>query len=725
MRLLAVASVATGVGYAIVHAIYIAGGAASLARAVGLAMAGVVFGSLTVLIALLPTTDGRVLGMVAAGVSVAAMLTTALVRPAAMPARALFGDATALSLVAILLALPATRVLAAVRPAINWRRAAADGWPICALLAVLMAVTALYVEASQRILFWDPMVYWTWTDYVAEMVRQGRIGAMIAQVIASAGNEYSLIPAVLPGILIAPVPGRFLLGYMLAIAFAYVVPAILAIGALGLVLARSLATGAAPLPWRERIKLAALGGLAAILLLPHFLQVFLRFVMLDIGGVVLLVLLVIAWGRLLAIMLAPRRADEATGHARRVVAAAVAVSALSMGAFIFRRWYIFDVLGFAAAAAAWLAVEVLRQRPCWRPLLADLGVALATALVTAIALGPTVLGQWVVRWGQRNYAESYAAYWRDWHTVLLAAGQCFGYFVPALCCALALALIVCGRSTGLPPILLGGTALAVVGFHQVQGPSVQHFYLVMPLLGGMAAAGAILAAQWVGALPVLAGLLAVGWFLGLAPRLDDDQHHEPVWPGSERPEQNDSVLGAVQPVGIYLWPQRDANAPELARLGHWLDENVGAEAHYCIAASGVSVNTSVLANLWQVDPSLRGGAGASRAVELQQVDTRDGPPDARLRQCQVMIVATPPQTHIRPSDQQSILLLRDAMLDGLGPGRAYTKLDTVFSLPSGITLSVYRQTSPITDDELRAVRRQFYATKGNEAAHYEQRFGAP
>ena len=181
----------------------------------------------------------------------------------------------------------------------------------------------------------------------------------------------------------------------------------------------------------------------------------------------------------------------------------------------------------------------------------------------------------------------------------------------------------------------------------------------------------------------------------------------------------------LQPSAVDLWPQRDADADELARLGHWLDRELGPQERYCVVASGVAVNSSLVANVWQVDASLIDGKAATRNIELPQVDTRDGPPTDALEHCSLIITATPPQHHLNPSDQQSILLLLDDLLNGRGVGAAYERLDTTFRLPSGVTLEVFRQRHPIGVDALRDLRRRFYDGKGAQASRYEQRFGAP
>jgi hypothetical protein len=701
--LLPAAVLAAANGHTVSYVIYISG-AARLGRTASVMVAVLAFACLGTLIALLPRVIVVWLGAALVGV-LAGALVTDLQLHAHLPRGVIF-SAAALSLAQlVLLALVARRVPAAV-----WRVRHArlvDLWPVFALALGLMATTAAYVLASRRILFWDPMAYWTMTDEIADLVRGGKWAKMAARVVLSAGDEYSLIPAVLPGLLTAQADDQDLLAYMLAVAACYVLPCLITVGAFGFVLARSVAPDLTELAWRKRVGLVVVGGLGSIALLPHFLEIFLRNVMLDSGGVVLIVALAFAWHRLVLATLIPPPAGGQCG-VLPLLAAAVSVGGLSVTAFVFRRWYLFDVLGLAGASGAWLLVRLSRAWPHPNHCLARLGIAATAAALTALVLGPAVIGQWVAQWGHRDYVESYAAYWVDWTATLAEFKWYFGYAVPAALGIFAAALLWHGRTPALLTLLMLATAVAVVGFHHVQGLGLQHYYLVMPLLGGLAAAGSILAARRLGSLVVLPVLAAALWFLGLAPR-----HSGPV-------------IAAVQPIGVDLRPQWNGDAAELARLGRWLEANLAPGNHYCVAASSNVINWSVVSNVWQIDAALRSTGIVSAAVlALPEVDPRDGPPDNRLQSCNLLITAEPPQTSLRPQDQQNILLVLDDVKHGRGIGQAFSPAGAVFHLPSGSILTTYRMTRPIAPQELQDIRGRFYATKGAEASRYQQRFGPP
>ena len=576
---------------------------------------------------------------------------------------------------------------------------------LLALVACVLAGVAAYTLASHRILFWDSLNYWEKTRAVAAVARDGLTWGKFVKLLLSAGDEYSMIPAILPGLIGGAAHDSGLLSYMLAVGLLYVAPTLLALGALGLALAGGLDARLRGLALSHRITLAALGGLAAVALLPRFLEPLLRNFMPDIGGVGIVVALLLAWARLLRRL--GERAAPAAGHAWDMAGAGALVAALSLLGYAFRRWYVFEVAGLGVAAAMVLLALLRRPPPGRRraAMLRDTALAAAAAALTTLSGGIPVIEQWAIQWQHRNYAASYASYWSSWADERASFLGSFGLLIPVLALLPPLAGLLRGRERTLPGLLLLGTAIGITLFYQIQGMGIHHAYLWMPLLGGGAAAGAILLARRLGRRPVAAALLLVGAVLGWAPR-------------------SFGVLAYVEPTWLDLWPHRDADADGLVQLAHWLDGAMTPADRYCVAASSAALNDSTVNNSWQLDPSLLGGAAQMQEYGMAQVDSRDGPPSVYLRDCSVMVVATPPQLHMaRASDQRNMLLVIEDMLAGTGIGAAFQPADGVFPLPDGAKLLTFRRTRPITDAEFHDIRERFYASKGDEAAAYRARFG--
>ena len=146
-----------------------------------------------------------------------------------------------------------------------------------ALLVCLVGAATFYVGASRRILFWDWSFYWSMTDMSADLVRHAQWQTFLSNVALKVGDEYSLVPSVLPSLLMALFRGGSLLRYVVSVTVCYAAPALLAVGALGFALACTLTPAMDQVPRHERLGLITLGAFAALLLLPHFFQVVLRF----------------------------------------------------------------------------------------------------------------------------------------------------------------------------------------------------------------------------------------------------------------------------------------------------------------------------------------------------------------------------------------------------------------------------------------------------------------
>ena len=546
---------------------------------VGAAVGTTLFVSLGLIGLLLPLRALIPITVAVGSVVVAAVVAAGCVAPDNTSGIVRFSEAAMVAMPVALLTLLALQVAAEARRG-NVRsvlRAVTFNWGWLVLLTGMLTTTAIYVRASRRILFWDYAYYWSLVDAQSSVIRQGQWWRFARDVVYSVGDPYSLVPAALPALVVAPLPGHSLLGYALAVTACYLVPALLAVGVLGLALARTGASGMDELSWQEGVRLSTLGAVAVLLLLPHFLQVVLRFNMLDVGGVALTALLAFAWLRMLRVLLGPPKADGDVRHAWRVLAAAVSVAALSVLCLMFRRWYIFDVLGFCGGGPVLFVSLRLLSQSGWRVLRPH--ITTCAALITAIATASPVLVQWGLQWRTATDAEAYAPWREDWAYTFAQFRWNFGLLLPALCGLLAVFLLLYGRQRALLLMLVFGTFVAVIGFNQIQAPGPQHFYLLMPLFGGLVAAGSILLARQIGSKLTLIILFASGAFFGLAPRL------------------HDGAIAMTQPGGVDLWPVRETDVDELAQLAHWLDANLGPAERYCVIASGVTVNSSRLGEL--------------------------------------------------------------------------------------------------------------------------------
>ena len=73
----------------------------------------------------------------------------------------------------------------------------------------------------------------------------------------------------------------------------------------------------------------------------------------------------------------------------------------------------------------------------------------------------------------------------------------------------------------------------------------------------------------------------------------------------------------------------------------------------CGLGSSYTFSGQLIDELWQLRPE-RGPS--KRGVTMPDVDTVEGPPTADLKDCAIMIVGDPVQTHIDPNYQQTVIV---------------------------------------------------------------------
>jgi hypothetical protein len=99
-------------------------------------------------------------------------------------------------------------------------------------------------------------------------------------------------------------------------------------------------------------------------------------------------------------------------------------------------------------------------------------------------------------------------------------------------------------------------------------------------------------------------------------------------------------------------------------------------------------------------------------IRMRDVDTVDGPPTAGLKDCAIIIVGDPVQTHLNPDDQQTVAVPSRAMLTGQGIGTKFRRTGEVFHLEKGVSAIVFERLARLDDADIagqarwRAAREQ-------------------
>jgi hypothetical protein len=232
--------------------------------------------------------------------------------------------------------------------------------------------------------------------------------------------------------------------------------------------------------------------------------------------------------------------------------------------------------------------------------------------------------------------------------------------------------------------------LAAALFLRVQSPYPHHLYLIAPFVALFVAAPLLLlfAKSRAAGVACLAALAA----LTMTP------------------------LGALAPKGLFPaaalpHPPR-SDLAELARLKTWVDARATPSHKVCGLGSSYTFSGQLIGELWQLKPGRSPlSRGGETSVGMSDVDTVDGPPTPKMKDCAVMIVGDPVQTHVIPSYQLTVTLPSREVLNGVGIGAHYRRTGEVFELEHDVEAIVFEQTSPLTDADMAALADRWRAAR--------------
>ena len=519
----------------------------------------------------------------------------------------------------------------------------------------------------------DFMFYRIVSIAVGTLVREGRLLPLAIDLAGSMPKDYSWLPALLPGFALAAFGLLSRAVYQGAIVVFYAAPALLALGWAAREISGIRARGAF---------VFALAGVAAAY--PFGLVVASRG-MPDIGGLALFVVALRLADKLAEALAVPPGHEIRVGALVRRLSFALALALFAM--FLFRRWYAFAAAALMTSLALEIAVVALRRGGAFRWREATL--AASVGALTLLALLAPVLIDWLPNPAAHDYARMYAAYRKTPAVLAEVIGDWCGYLPLALSLAGGLWLVVRSRSRFVRLAFFSGP-LAAALFLRVQSPYPHHLYLIAPFVTLFIAAPLLLlfAKSRAAGVAALAGLAA----LTMTP------------------------AGSIVPRGLMpaaaLPHAPRADLAELARLKDWVDARATPSHKVCGLGSSYTFSGQLISELWQLkaDRSPLAG-GAATGVGMTDVDTVDGPPTPKMKDCAVMIVGDPVQTHVIPSYQLTVTLPSQEMLEGTGIGARYRRTGEVFVLENGVKAVVFEQISPLTDAEMATLAERWRAAR--------------
>ena len=551
---------------------------------------------------------------------------------------------------------------------------------IGAHFGLLTFYTAWYIVASHDLMFADFMFFRRVSIAVAAMLDRLQFVQLLIVTAASAKEDYSWLPALAPGAALALGAPLARWPYEAALIVCYAAPAYLALGAL----ARELARGASPQCGRAA-PAPALGfaALIAFAAYPTGMAITARG-MPDIGGLVLFVAALRLSARLARLLALRPGHDARVGAMVRRVALALALCLYAM--FLFRRWYVFAGVGIVAALGLEVAAlaAARRARFRWR----EAAQVAALAGLALFALASPVLIDWLPDPAAHDYVQIYAAYRKDAAIFAMQIFDWWGLGVLAAAVGGALLLFALSRRARLLRLTVGSAIVAALLFLRVQTPYIHHLFLIAPAVTGVIGAAMLLllarskplALAGAGALAAFTLTPAVSAFApGLAPTAG--QPHKPR-----------------------------ADLAELAHLKTWFDAHATPQHRVCALGSSYTFSDQLIGELWQLD-GLVSPLYASRAdrpdVVMAHVDTADGGPVEAIKDCAMMLVGDPVQTHLLRDYQQTIVVPASEMLAGVGIGASFRRTGETFALENGVTVVVFERAAPLDDNDIAALRARW------------------
>ncbi|HEY3624435.1 MAG TPA: hypothetical protein VGL12_18930 [Roseiarcus sp.] len=591
-------------------------------------------------------------------------------------------------------------------------------WPLAALFAVTLALMSAYaaylVLVSRDLMIADFMTYRGIAMMVARLTDAGDWPLLLGAAVQSVTQDYCWAPALVPGLLLALTEPTSRAIYTFALLALYAAPAAVALA----VLARDCAgraerPGAIPPPRPEaprsslegRVSLhegrrqlrpqvslttrneaakLAFGVAVVLVAYPAAMAVAARG-MPDVGGLVLVVCALKLAERLARLLaLRPGRDARVTPMTRRV---AVALSLTLYAMFAFRRWYAFAGAGIVVMLALEVGPIALRRgaRFRWQ----DAVTAAALGTLTLLALLSPVLIDWTPNFSAHDYTRTYAGYRKPPDVFLRELGDWVG-IIPALAALASITLLWArSRDKRLLRLTLGAAAVAAALFLRIQTPYIHHLDLIAPAIVVPIAASLMLGFARAPRI-ALFGMAALGAITlsPLAAAL--------------------SPLGLAPIAGLPRAPRADLD--ELKRLKDWADERAQPDAKVCGLGSSYTFSGQLIGELWQLRPE-RGPSRRELGVAMPDVDTVDGPPGAALKDCAIIIVGDPVQTHLDPDYQQTVITPSREMLTGQGIGAKFRRTGEVFHLEKGVSAIVFERLAPLDDADIAALQARWRAAR--------------
>lgn len=549
------------------------------------------------------------------------------------------------------------------------------------LLVVCTGFVFAWVSREQFVYYWDYGGYWTLSISAAQSMFRDPVSTLHTLMVSINQDDYNFFLPVLISLPMKLLGSRFI-SYVLIVTALFACPAIFCI-ALG---ARRYATanGAKTVPlWLY---------IAAVALLPAILAPVLDGFT-DVAGLLTLSLLIglalqFNWGKY-----DPKRC--------------LLIALFLVLTLIQRRYFAFAVVGYILGLCVHFLVSLLLAEKSEKKGLLR-GFLLSMLTIGGVSLGVMLLffRTFLLRAIANDFAQAYSAYsfGSTLDKIVTTAQGVGGVALLLGAVGAVMSLIKTRLRSPDTYMLLVNCVVPALLFFRIQSMGPQHYYIILcPISMLMAAGCGHISARWsakglqtaVSAALVL--LLVLNCF---APASWLSSRFGQVAFGSQR----------------FRAPRVRGDMDILQQIDTDLRQLVGdSEAKVYVAASSSILNDDILRKLNYPDSMYQ----KSYLYVSSHVDLRDGFPLSFFFSDYVL-VADPPQTHLDPASQQTVVQLAKEFLEGRPTSVHFEKLNS-YILDHGVTATLYHKISQFTYEDVEYWIALFDGLYPNEPGLFRDR----
>lgn len=385
------------------------------------------------------------------------------------------------------------------------------------------------------------------------------------------------------------------------------------------------------------------------------------------------------------------------------------VGALLALILLFRRWYAYFAVAFLfvmmldVVIASLSDIKDQRYRKAFAKCGTVIGIGAWTVLFLALFAFP-----WLSRILGTNYSQDYIAYQNPLpflQRVGIVIDNC-GILYGGIVIMSFFTLLMFAETRRIALSVVGMLPIMLYLFLKVSDPGMHHCYLLLPaylLLPSLALAKRIGNIR-----PWLHGSLTMVFIAWNAISL-----YALFWPGGY------STYLALRPAinDFSCYPLVQENRDEYTRL---LSETEQAAANIphgkvAVIASSPTINpTMFLAANRSLHQQL---FDPQRIITFPELDRVSPFPTATF-ESDIIVVAWPPQTHLRVEEQQAVVITATLLHEGTGIGRAFQRLPGEYHLDDDVVAYRYQRTKPIELNDLEDYHQKLKAAHPDKTAFF-------